>query len=467
MLVSSVVPGTFLVYIHMVPASHVFLLLYSYIHFPCTILYLLSYVTTFLPTNLSTHFPLYPPLFQSISLSIDFPLTHLSYYPPTSLTIHLLFYSPPSYPSRFLPPPFLPTTLSTTSFPSPYPPPFLPNSLSTHLPLYPPPSLHTSLPTYLPFYSLPFLPTSFLYSPSYHLPSSSPPHLLPTHFPLLPLPLYPPPSTHLPLPTSPSTHLPLYPPPSLPTSPSTHLPSTHLPLYLPPSLPTSLSTHLPLYPPPMNHYHILYFLSSFLSVPYIDKPTYSTRRRTQSKTRPTANSVFLRDSTDTFIFCSETLSTTSSTSEASEPMSLDLSPRDVVPAVQFSAGNKIPTKKYKRTRTMSGSGSDSSYVTDSGDETGGSAFASPVNSPTSDELSLRWRTYSLSSLNKEERGNVPRVKEVKGAANMIPTTSGKNHSRKLFVAVKDFLPTQAGELSLTQGDMVEGKKIELGPASWL
>lgn len=139
-------------------------------------------------------------------------------------------------------------------------------------------------------------------------------------------------------------------------------------------------------------------------------------------------------------------------------MSLDLSPRDVVPAVQFPPGNKSPTKKYKRSRTMSASGSDSSYATDSGDETGGSAFASPVNSPTSDDLSLRWRTYSLSSLNKEERGNVPRVKEVKGAANMTLTTTGKNHSRKLFVAVKDFLSTQAGELSLTQGDMVEGKK---------
>lgn len=77
---------------------------------------------------------------------------------------------------------------------------------------------------------------------------------------------------------------------------------------------------------------------SFVSVaPYIDKPTYSTRRRTQSKNRPTANSVFHRDSTDTFIFCSESLSTASSTpsihSETSEPMSLDLSPREIIPQV--------------------------------------------------------------------------------------------------------------------------------------
>ena len=82
---------------------------------------------------------------------------------------------------------------------------------------------------------------------------------------------------------------------------------------------------------------LISFCCFLLSVPHIDKPTYSTRRRNQSKSRPTANSVFLRDSTDTFIFCSESLSTTSSTpsihSETSEPMSLDLSPRDIVPQV--------------------------------------------------------------------------------------------------------------------------------------
>ena len=84
----------------------------------------------------------------------------------------------------------------------------------------------------------------------------------------------------------------------------------------------------------------------------------------------------------------------------------------------------------------------------------------PVKSPSSDELSLRWRTYSLSSLNKEERGNIPRVKEVKGAANMghIP---GKRNLRKMYVAITNFTPTQAGELSLAEGDLVEGKEVIL------
>jgi hypothetical protein len=73
---------------------------------------------------------------------------------------------------------------------------------------------------------------------------------------------------------------------------------------------------------------------------------------------------------------------------------------------------------------------------------------------------LAWRTYSLSSLNKEERGHIPRVKEVKGAANMGPHP-GKSNSRKTYVAVTNFTPTQAGELSLAEGDLVEGKGVHL------
>ena len=95
-------------------------------------------------------------------------------------------------------------------------------------------------------------------------------------------------------------------------------------------------------------------------------------------------------------------------------------------------------------------------MTDSGDETGGSAFTTPATSPTNEDVPTPWRTYSLSSLSKEERTAVPRVKEVKGAANMRKLT-GKTHSWKMYVAVKDFIPTQAGELSLVQGDHVEGK----------
>ena len=108
---------------------------------------------------------------------------------------------------------------------------------------------------------------------------------------------------------------------------------------------------------------------------------------------------------------------------------------------------------------MSGSGSDSSYASDSGDETGGSAVTSPVDSLNANELSMRWRTYSLSSLNKEERGTIPRVKEVKGAANMASMSkkpTGKSNSRKMYVAIKNFSPTQGGELSLADGDIIEG-----------
>ena len=117
-----------------------------------------------------------------------------------------------------------------------------------------------------------------------------------------------------------------------------------------------------------------------------------------------------------------------------------------------------PSKKPRHKRTLSGSGSDSSYASDSGDE-GGSRLTSPVTSPTSDELNLQWRTYSLSPLNKEERGNIPRVKEVKGAANMGPNP-GKSNSRKTYVAITNFTPTQAGELSLAEGDLVEGKGVD-------
>lgn len=125
----------------------------------------------------------------------------------------------------------------------------------------------------------------------------------------------------------------------------------------------------------------------------------------------------------------------------------------------MTVAEESPSRKPKRRRTLSGSGSDSSYATDSADE-GGSNLTSPVLSPTSDEMDLRWRTYSLSSLNKEERGNIPRVKEVKGAANMGPNP-GKSNSRKTYVAVTNFTPTQAGELSLAEGDLVEGKSVHI------
>jgi hypothetical protein len=118
----------------------------------------------------------------------------------------------------------------------------------------------------------------------------------------------------------------------------------------------------------------LWSFSFLLLVPYIDKPTYSTRRRTQSKNRPTANSVFLRDSTDTFIFCSESLSTTSSTpsihSETSEPMSLDLSPREIVPQVclinTFSKNYvclfSTITQEYKQNVDISSEGTSSRHT---------------------------------------------------------------------------------------------------------
>lgn len=35
--------------------------------------------------------------------------------------------------------------------------------------------------------------------------------------------------------------------------------------------------------------------------------------------------------------------------------------------------------------------------------------------------------------------------------------SSKTNSRKMFIAVTNFTPTQAGELSLAEGDLVESK----------
>lgn len=138
-------------------------------------------------------------------------------------------------------------------------------------------------------------------------------------------------------------------------------------------------------------------------------------------------------------------------------MSLDLSPQEIVPQVNITDVDNTPTKKPRRKRILSGSGSDSSYCSDSGDE-GGSNLTTPVSTLSASELNMRWRTYSLSSLNKEERGNIPRVKEVKGAANMVPTP-GKSNNRHTYVAVTNFTPTQAGELSLAEGDLVEGEGV--------
>lgn len=125
--------------------------------------------------------------------------------------------------------------------------------------------------------------------------------------------------------------------------------------------------------------------------------------------------------------------------------------------VNVTVVQESPSRKPRRRRTLSGSGSDSSYATDSGDEAG-SNLTTPVASLSPDELTMRWRTYSLSSLNKEEKGNIPRVKEVKGAANMGPNP-GKSNMRKTYVAVTNFTPTQAGELSLAEGDLVEGEAV--------
>lgn len=123
--------------------------------------------------------------------------------------------------------------------------------------------------------------------------------------------------------------------------------------------------------------------------------------------------------------------------------------------MNITEAKESPSRKLRRKRTLSGSGSDSSYASDSGDDGGAENLTTPVKSPNADELNIKWRTYSLSSLNKEERGNIPRVKEVKGAANMGPTPA-KSNSRKTYVALRAFTPTQAGELSLLEGDLVEG-----------
>ena len=37
---------------------------------------------------------------------------------------------------------------------------------------------------------------------------------------------------------------------------------------------------------------------------------------------------------------------------------------------------------------------------------------------------------------------------------------GKSNSRKTYVAITNFTPTQAGELSLAEGDLVEGKGVD-------